>query len=312
MIVRVRRSGLVEAEHPIAAAAVDRDGAVIDSFGSDLGRSFFARSAIKPFQTFISQRAGADLGTEQMAIASASHAGQPVHVAYVREMLDQVGLTPSDLRCPSGRPAAPAADQRLAVSGRTEPSTVFHMCSGKHAAMLRACKAQGWSLEYAAEGHPLHNEVVEIVTEASGRSVTPVGVDGCGVPTLRTDVVALARSFSRLAADDRFAPVLDAVRRYTPLTSDGWRRESEIARWVPSFVKAGAAGCVAAVWTEGGVGFAAKAWTGDETAASVALLTAIDRVGILSDHQQAALEALSAPPVMGKGAAVGRYEVGPA
>jgi L-asparaginase II len=309
VIVRVVRSGLVEAEHPVSAAAVDGSGTVLGSFGVDLDRDFFARSVIKPFQTLVSQRAGAGLGMEQTAIASASHGGQPLHVAFVRGMLADVDLSEADLRCPPARPSAAAADRRWYGSGSLEPLRVFHGCSGKHAAMLRACRASDWSFDYTEDDHPLHAEVKDIVSNASGRSVDPVGIDGCGIPTLRTDTVALARSYAALGTDGAFASILEAVERYTSLTSDGDRREARIARWVPGFVKAGAAGCIAAVWSEGGVGFAAKAWTGDDTAAAIALVGLMDRMGIVADHQREQLADVLAVPVLGGGRPVGRYEL---
>jgi L-asparaginase II len=293
----------------VSAAAVDRAGKVVASFGADLGRDFFGRSVIKPFQTFVSQRAGADLGMEQTAIASASHGAQPIHVAFVRRMLAEADLTEADLRCPPARPSTAAADRRWYGSGSLESLRVFHGCSGKHAAMLRACRASDWSSVYTEDDHPLHAEVMDIVSTASGRSVGPVGIDGCGVATLRTDTVSLARSYASLSADSEFASILEAIQRYPSLTADGDRREAEIARWVPGFVKAGAAGCIAAVWSESGVGFAAKAWTGDDTAAAVALVGIMDRVGIVADYQRDRLGDLFAAPVFGGGVPVGRYEL---
>lgn len=309
MIVRVVRSGLVEAEHPVSAAAVDGSGRVLVSFGADMSRDFFGRSVVKPFQTFVSQRAGASLGREQTAIATASHGGQPLHVAVVRQMLEEADLKEADLRCPPARPSTAAADRGWYASGSVEPLRVFHGCSGKHAAMLRACRASDWSSEYTDDDHPLHAEVMDIVSTVTGRSVGPVGVDGCGVPTLRTDTVALARGYAALSTERDFAAILEAIGRYGSLTADGDRREAVLARWIPGFVKAGAAGCIAAVWPEGGVGFAAKAWTGDNTAATLALVGLMDRVGIVSDHQRDGLADVAAAPVLGGGVPVGRYEL---
>jgi L-asparaginase II len=309
VIVEVGRSGLIEAVHPVAAAAVDSSGRVVDAFGIDVDREFFGRSAFKPFQAAVSQRNGAGLGPEQMAVATSSHSGHPIHVAFVRSMLSEQGLGEQHLRCPPDRPSSLAADRLSAVMGSSEPAAVFHNCSGKHAAMLRACASSGWSLEYLAPGHTIHQEVMEIVEDATARPVTPVGVDGCGIPTLRTDVTALARGFARLTVDPELRAVADAAARFTALTADGDRREDEIARWVPAVVKAGAMGCIAAAWLEGGVGFAAKAWTGDPVAAAVALVALMDRSGVLSAYQRERLGAVASPPVLGGGSPVGRYEL---
>lgn len=305
MIVGSVRSGLVEGLHPVAAVAVDADGDVVAEIGSDLDRPFFFRSAVKPFQAFVSQAAGADLGAEQLAVASASHSGQPVHIAYVRAMLDGVGLDPSALRCPPDRPIAEAAACRL---GLTPPEPIFHNCSGKHSGMLRACVANGWSLDYTPPDHPLQQQVASFVSELTGAPVDPVGVDGCGIPTLRGDVRGLARAFARLAVDDELAEVAAATRRFASLTSDGDRREARLARWFPGSVKGGAMGCIGLAWREGGLGFAAKSWTGASAPAGVAVVELMQHLGVLPAHPRTMLESVARPAVFGGGRSVGSLQ----
>jgi len=108
VLARVVRNGLVEAAHDGAVPVIDGTGHRVASCG-DLTRPFFLRSASKPFQATVAQESGADLSAQQMALACASHGGQPVHVAIVRDgspravgvgmvaALDQLGLL--------GRPA---------------------------------------------------------------------------------------------------------------------------------------------------------------------------------------------------------------
>ena len=309
MIVGSIRSGLVEAVHPVAAAVVDAGGGVIASAGEVTGREFFLRSSLKPVQALVSERFGAALGLEQTAIAAASHSAFPVHVAYVEQMLLDVGLEAGYLRCPADYPSSRDAEVLWAARGRSKPERVFHNCSGKHAAMLRACLAQDWSLEYTAEDHPLQRA---IITEAEGfaaRAMTPTGVDGCGVPTPRSDVVGLARIFARIAVDPAMSKVRSATMRYPALTRDGDRPETVIARWFPGVVKGGAMGCVGIAWPEGGLGFAAKCWTGDGSAAEVAVLTMMTEMGVLSGYPLRQLETVLAPVVLGGGAPVGRLAV---
>jgi L-asparaginase II len=77
------RSGLTESFHPVSAVALDPDGRTIATWGDGLDREFFLRSAPKALQAGISQRNGAALVPEQLAIAASSHSAFPVHVAYV-------------------------------------------------------------------------------------------------------------------------------------------------------------------------------------------------------------------------------------
>ena len=86
MLAEVVRNGRVEAVHEGVVAIVDRDGRLVASSG-DVDRPFFARSALKPFQALVSQRHGADLAGEALALACGSHAGLPEHLAIERRML---------------------------------------------------------------------------------------------------------------------------------------------------------------------------------------------------------------------------------
>ena len=308
MIVASVRSGLVEAVHPVSAVAVDASGTVVASLGDDLDRPFFMRSASKPFQAFVSQEAGAGLGTEQLAVACASHGGQPVHVAYAREMLAGVGLDESALLCPPDHPTSDTAADHWAAQDMPV-ARILHNCSGKHSAMLRACVAAGWPLSYTDPDHPLQRRNIEFAAEITGMDVEPVGVDGCGVPTLRTDLPAMGRSFARLASEGRFAEVRDAMMRFPSLTCDGWRQESVVARWLPGPVKGGAEGCVGVAWAEGGLGFAAKAWTGRHAAAMVAVVEMMIRAGVVPTHVRRSLDPVVHPPVLGGGKPQGRMEL---
>jgi len=308
VIVGSIRSGLVEAVHPVVAAAVTRSGRVIAVVGNDSDRPFFYRSAVKPLQAAVAVRRGAGLEPEQLALAAASHGGQPVHVAIVTRMLRDAGLDASHLRCPPDWPSNVDAGRRLAAEGHVE-NPLFHNCSGKHAAMLRACAAQGWSLEYTPANHPLQQDVIALASEATGASVVPTGVDGCGVPTLRGDVLGLARAFARIVSDPELRPIAENSARFTALTSDGDRAEAVLARWFPGVVKGGAMGCIGAGWLEGGIGLAAKSWSGHSPAAAVGLIALMARLGLLADHPRHQLEELAAPAVLGGGLPVGSLEV---
>ncbi len=309
MIVGAVRSGLVETVHPVTVAVVDQGGTVLVTSGDAADREYFLRSAIKPVQAAVSQRLGAALGLEQLAVAAASHQGQPAHIAMVEHMLLEVGLDAGHLRCPPDWPGDTDSERLWAAMGRDRQEAVFHNCSGKHAAMLRACVAQDWSLDYVAADHPLQHEIVAAVESATGRAARPTGVDGCGAPTLRSDVVGLARAFAAIAVQPDLAEVRTAAMRFASLTRDGDRPETEIARWLPTVVKGGAAGCIGIAWPEGGLGVAAKSWSGEGTAAVLAALVVMAELGIVPEHPRHMLEAQFAPEVLGGGAPVGRWEV---
>jgi len=304
----VIRSGLVEARHPVSVAVVDHAGKLILISGADPDVPFFMRSAAKPFQAAVAQAAGAALCPEQMAVACGSHGGQPVHLAFVRAMLEEVGLGVEHLACPASWPLSPGAARRVAAAGSAAPQPIFHNCSGKHAGMLRACTAQGWPLEYTRQSHPLQQQVARFVTGVTGENGAPVGVDGCGVPSFRVTTVGLARAFSRLAADPDLAPVAQAMARFGSLTSDGDRAEARLTRWSHTAVKGGAQGCLGVAWF-GGLGIGAKAWSGDLAAAVVAVVATMRRLGILPDYQHEMLTGVARPEVLGGGRPVGHLQM---
>lgn len=308
MLIGVVRSGVVESRHPVTVAAVDASGRVVFRSGDDRKTPFFMRSAAKPFQAAVSRRHGPALAPEQLAVAAASHGGQPVHVALAEQMLAGVGLGPEHLLCPPAWPGSLSALRRVAAAGAAAPQRLFHNCSGKHAAMLRACVASGWPLAYTDPEHPLQREVAVEVEASTGEPIAAVGVDGCGVPTFGVTVAGLARAFARLATDPQMTPLADAMSRFSSLTADGDRPEVELARWCPGVVKGGAQGCIGVAWF-GGLGVGAKCWSGEELPAVVAAISALRQLGALSDYGWEMLSAVARPPVLGGGRPVGHLEV---
>jgi L-asparaginase II len=302
------RSGVVEAYHEVTVVAVDAAGRVLESDGPNGDRVFFLRSAAKPFQAAIAQRWGAGLGPEQTAVACGSHGAQPVHITYVRAMLSEVGLGEDSLLCPAVRPMSIGADRRLAGSGESAGRRIYNNCSGKHAAMLRACVARGWPLDYTDPSHPLQVETIGYVSRVTDGRGEPVGVDGCGVPTIRASTFGLARAYARLAVDPELADVADAMNRFASLTADGDRGEARLARWAGGAAKGGAMGCLGFAHPTG-VGIAAKSWGGRIEPAVVAVIAVLRRLGLLSEHPGEALAEVGEPPVLGGGKPVGRLEI---
>jgi L-asparaginase II len=307
MRARAVRSGLTESYHEGAVAVIGIDGDLIYQSG-DQNRPFFFRSAIKPVQAAISLESGADLTDEELAVACASHGGQPVHLALVRSILAGAGLQPEALRCPPEWPRSDTACDRLLREGVASPAPIMHNCSGKHAAALAACVASGWPLEgYLEPAHPYQQRVVEAVARLSGETPEPVGVDGCGFPTLRGSVVGLARIFAAVAADDRFARVRRAMHSFPALTADAVFPEAAIASWVNGVAKGGAMACAGVALT-GRLGIGAKMWDASYPALWACLIEVLDRLGSFEPFVGEALSAHRAPPLLGGGRPVGAVE----
>ena len=264
----------------------------------------FYRSAIKPFQASVAIEAGVELPPEHLAVACSSHGGYPVHLAIVGAILRRYGLDPQHLRCPAAWPLGPDAHALALRRGHHGPRSIFHNCSGKHAAMLAACVVTGWpTASYQDPNHPLQRRIIDLITDVTGVGVEPVGVDGCGAPAVRGTVRGLARAFARLTADDRFASVAAAMGRFPSLVADNVRGDGRLGAWWGGPVKVGAMGVLAI--SRDGVGIAAKSDAGSGDVAVAAAIRAAEQLGLLSPAARDALTEEAAPPVLGGGRPVG-------
>src|ERR1700704_1398278 len=138
VLVEVLRGALVESRHHGAVAVVDADGATVLALG-DVAQAVYPRSAVKPLQALPLIESGAadrfGFGVEELALACASHSGEPGHVATVTRMLERAGLDPSALKCGAHWPIHQPSAHALARSGGLV-SALHNNCSGKHAGFL--------------------------------------------------------------------------------------------------------------------------------------------------------------------------------
>ncbi len=298
-----RRNGVVESVNEIDAIAVDAEGAVIMAYGAP-DHVLFYRSSIKPVQATVSQEFGADLSPEHLAVATASHSGFPAHLAIVEAMLAEVGLDRGTLQTTPGWPLeVPARDLRV-FAGHRKPHPLFHNCSGKHAAFLRACVAQGWPIDtYCQPTHPLQQAIGERVAAVSGFGGRPEGVDGCGAPAFRGTIRSLATVFSKVSETPEFAPVAAAMSRFPSLVSGPGRPDGILGRWWAAPLKVGAEGILGA--GRHGIGLAVKSRSGSAAIAAMGMMELMRRLGLLSAAAITALDHVARPPVLGGGRSQG-------
>lgn len=301
------RSGLVEAEHRGAVAAMDGMGRLVATAG-DVERVFFLRSAAKPIQAAVTQSLGGAMVDSMLAVAAASHGGQPVHVGIVEWMLVEVGLDESFLRCPHAWPLSESARRRVVAAGHRRPRRVWHNCSGKHAAMLRTCVAQGWPVEgYLSPDHPLQQAMAAAHGEATGVNPGPPGVDGCGVPVFRASTVGMARAYAQLATQEELRPVWQAMHRFPALVSDVGEADTSVATWLDGAAKRGAQGCLG-LGIRNRMGVAIKIWDGADRATGPGMIEALRQLGLLVGTTDRYLQAVARPDVTGGADPVGSLE----
>lgn len=304
-LVRVHRSGVHENTHYGSLVLLDADGAVLTQVG-DVHRPVFHRSCAKPFQATALLEVGLDLHGADLAVAAASHAGEPGHVERILALLAAGGLSEDDLACPADRPEDENARDAAVLAGQPTRRVLMN-CSGKHAAMLRACLVAGWpTVGYLAPDHPLQVAVRATVTRLTGTDPFAVGVDGCGAPVFATDLVALARGFAALVTAAPAAPerrVADAMRAHPWLVGGTASPDTQVMAAVPGMlVKLGADGVQAFALPDGRAA-AFKISDGAHRARLPLIQAALARFGVDVD--------LPAPPVLGGGQPVGAATVVP-
>jgi L-asparaginase II len=288
------RSGFDESLHHGAAVALDAAGSIVASVG-DPDVVVYPRSCLKPLQAQVMVDLGLELPDDQLAVACASHAASPQHLAAVRSILAAYGLGEDDLQNTPARPEGAAAS--------VEPASIVQNCSGKHAAMLATCVANGWPTgTYLDADHPLQRAIVAAL-EHLGCEVRHVGVDGCGAPTHACSLRDLASAFATLASNG--SAVSRAMRAHPVLVAGVDRDVTIWMEAVPGLMaKEGAAG-VMAVGFDDGRALAYKIADGSEPARRAVLPQALRVLGVEPD---AAVLARVRVPVLGHGREVGHID----
>ena len=266
ILVEVRRGGVVEAVHRVHAVAVS--GGTVVAAAGDPGRRCFMRSSSKPVQALPLARARSDLDARDLAIASASHRGDPGQVEAVRRLLAKAPAREDELECgyQEGRP-----HDRL-----------HHNCSGKHAAMLALCRAHGWPGEgYRLADHPVQRQM--LAEHAAAAEVEPgelpTATDGCGVVTFALSLERMALVFSRLASLPGGDRVAAAMRAHPRLVGGLGSVDTELMRALRGWIaKGGAEGLLCAAGPDA-TGVALKVEDGGGRAVGPALAAFLGRLG---------------------------------
>jgi L-asparaginase II len=303
VLAEVVRNGFVESRHRGTLMALNSDGGVGFACG-DVRSPVFPRSANKPVQAVAMVRAGLELPGELLALAAASHAGEPFHLEGVREILALAGLDDTALQTPAELPLDEPVRQAYLRAGHAATPLAMN-CSGKHAAMLATCVLNGWPTQsYLHPEHPLQRLTRDTLERLAGEPVTATGVDGCGAPLFAVSLTGLARAFREIAlaaygsVEHRVA---DAMRSH-PRWVGGTRSEDTLLmEAVPGLLaKRGAEGVLGCALADGRA-VAVKFEDGTQRARLPVTVHALRRLGV----DEPGLQRLGTVPVLGGGAVVG-------
>lgn len=302
------RGGNPENIHFGSLALVNASGQLLAQVG-DVDTPIFTRSALKPFQAMPLVARWADrfgLNDADVALLCASHSGEAVHTERAADLLARIGAGERDLACGCHVPFFYAA------TGQTPPADgrytrLHHNCSGKHTGMLLMANGLGAPLAgYLNVEHPVQQAIADSVSHFAGipRAQLILGMDGCSAPNYALPLRNLAWAAARLTRPDALygetpVRIARAMSRHPELVSGQGRNDLILMQagqgdWVS---KVGADGVQILASFSRQMAIAAKCSDGQLTPLMVALVSALDQLGWITDGQRQALSALL-PPLM--------------
>jgi L-asparaginase II len=316
VLVEAWRGGTVESFHRGAVAVVDAQGVLVASLG-DIDRPVFPRSAIKLLQALPLVESGAAdnlrLSDEELALACASHNGEPAHTRGAASMLAKAELDESVLECGAHMPYHEGSARALAAAGAA-PGALHNNCSGKHAGfcclgslLAAGHDRRGFLAGYVQPEHAVMREVSAAIEAATGSKLAhaPRGTDGCSIPTYAIALRQLAHGFARAGTGIGLTPgraaaaarLRRAVAREPFMVAGSGRFDTRVMQLLGErvFCKVGAEGMYCAALPQAGLGVAIKVDDGNNSrACEVAMAALIEAwVPLQTDAEHELLSTLS-------------------
>lgn len=313
VLVEVTRGEVVESRHRGAVIVVDADGKTVLELG-DVDRPVFPRSTVKAIQALPFVESGAvdafGFGPREIALACASHSGEPEHAALAAAMLAKAGLDASALECGAHWPSRQESALDLARAGHT-PSALHNNCSGKHSGFICTCAHLGIDHRgYVGAAHQAQEAVRDAMESVTGatHAVDMCGTDGCSIPTYAVPLRNVAHGFARMAAGIGLGQErAKAARRILsacmaePFLIAGTRKlDTELMQAASGriMIKVGAEGVYCGAIPELGLGFAIKCDDGAIRGAEIMVASVLARLIAAVDPQLAESLRQMANPVL--------------
>jgi L-asparaginase II len=254
------------------------------------------------------------LNDEELALACASHGGEARHAQTAAGMLAKAGLDAAALECGTHWPYHDGAVKAMAAAGE-RPSALHNNCSGKHSGFVcLGCMLAGgqdrrdFVSGYLQPQHPVMREVTASLQAATdwNLATTPVGTDGCSIPTFAIPLRNLALAFARVgtgvglrAGRAAAARRLRAAVASAPfMVAGSGRFDTRVMERLGDrvFCKVGAEGVYCAAIPELGLGVALKMDDGNTArACEVVMAAVVERLLALDEADAAFMETFSHP-----------------
>jgi L-asparaginase II len=288
VLVEVTRGALVESLHRGAITVVDAEGATRFALG-DVEAPVYTRSSLKPIQALPLIETGAadafGVSEEEVALACASHSGEPMHTSRVEAWLKRIGCSEADLACGPQVPRHEPTSQAM-LAAQQKPSRLHNNCSGKHAGFLTVARhLKAPITDYVNVAHPVQKAVLTSLRALSGVNDPAWGVDGCAAPNFAIPLAAFARALAQIAGHRTPGAkrILQAMIAHPELVAGSGRSCTALMRAAngKAAVKVGAEGVYAAMLPETGLGVAIKIDDGASRGAETVIAMVLEKLGIL-------------------------------
>jgi len=217
------RNEVIDNVHMGYVCIVNENSKVLFHIG-DPSEYVYYRSASKPIQALpvimrdLDKKYG--ITEEESVIFSASHSGEPFHIAILESIFAKAGLKEEMLIMKPTYPGYFPAKLEL-LKKDLPPRKFYHNCAGKHAgAMLLQRELGGKVEDYWRPDSPAQKEIKRAVMALSetNEDNTKVGIDGCGVPVFAVGLKNIAAGYKNLACIDtiRDEKLREAAGVYLP------------------------------------------------------------------------------------------------
>ena len=244
---------------------------------------------------------------EELALCTASHGGEPFHVAAAQSILDKARVTAAALACGPHLPLHEKTANAMLAAGEA-PRAIHNNCSGKHAGMLAHCVQQQWVTSgYHTVAHPMQQRVVTTLAKwmRINREDISLATDGCGLPTFAMSLDAVAEGCARFSAavaagDPAPSAIFSAIVAHPEYVAGTDRLDTDLMRVAGSrlFVKVGAEGFHCAGIPSMKLGVALKVEDGNKRAAEPAILAVLQAIDAIGGYEIFRLSRYSTPQLL--------------
>lgn len=303
-LIELWRGGTRESAHLGHVVISDANG-IVEAWG-DPGAVIYPRSSCKMIQALPLVESGAaeaaGLGSEQLALACASHNGARIHTDRVVAWLSALGLEEDDLRCGAHMPNDPAERKRLTCTDES-PCQIHNNCSGKHAGFLTLKRHMKAGPEYVEIDHPVQRAVRRAFEEITKETAAGCGIDGCSAPNFACTVEGLSRAMAGFAQPGTGVRgqaqrrLVEAMLIHPELVAGEGRACTELMRAMKGrvAVKTGAEAVFVSIVPERGLGIAVKILDGGTRGSEAAITAIMVHLGLLEEGHPVVQKYLTGP-----------------